>query len=120
LHIDGSSVEVFQSKLISKLAWPDFVWLLLTGCHCSEVAVNIGLTLPFHIKHFLLLLFIGYFTSRNYPDDYPAYTSESWIILVPTGQYSKIINFSILYLKTLGKVVLGSRLMGSLIMVSIG
>jgi hypothetical protein len=29
--------------LVSKLARPDLVWLLLTGGHCSEVAVNTGL-----------------------------------------------------------------------------
>jgi hypothetical protein len=31
--------EVFQSKLVLKLAWQDLVWLLLTGGHCPEVAV---------------------------------------------------------------------------------
>jgi hypothetical protein len=37
-------VEGFQSKLVSKLAWPDLGWQLLTGGRCSEVAVNTGLT----------------------------------------------------------------------------
>jgi hypothetical protein len=30
--------------LVLKLIWPDFVWLLLTGGRCSEVAVSTGLT----------------------------------------------------------------------------
>ena len=34
----GRSVEGFQSKLLSKLAWPDFDQLLLTGGRCLEVA----------------------------------------------------------------------------------
>ena len=38
-------IKVFQSKLVSKLAWPDLAWPLLTGGRCSEVAVNTGLTL---------------------------------------------------------------------------
>jgi hypothetical protein len=44
LYIGGRSVEVFQSQLVSKLAWPDLAWPLLTGGRCSEVAVNTGLT----------------------------------------------------------------------------
>jgi hypothetical protein len=44
LYRDGRSVEGFQSKLVSKLAWPDFVRPLLTGGRYSEVAVNTGLT----------------------------------------------------------------------------
>jgi hypothetical protein len=44
LYRGGQSVEGFQSKLVSELAWPDFVWPLLTGSCCSEVAVNTGLT----------------------------------------------------------------------------
>jgi hypothetical protein len=50
LYIGDCSVEVFQSKLISKLAWPDFVWLLLTGCRYLEVAVNMGLTVITYFK----------------------------------------------------------------------
>jgi hypothetical protein len=38
----GRSVEGFQSKLVSKLAWPDFVRPLLTGGGYSEVAINAG------------------------------------------------------------------------------
>ena len=44
LYRGGRSVEGFQSKLVSKLAWPDFVRPLLTGGRCSEVAVYTGLT----------------------------------------------------------------------------
>jgi hypothetical protein len=44
LYRGGRSVEGFQSKLVSKLAWPDFVRPLLTGGRYSEVAVNTGLT----------------------------------------------------------------------------
>ncbi len=44
LYRGGRSVEGFQSKLVSKLAWPDFDWPLLTGGHYSEVAVSTGLT----------------------------------------------------------------------------
>jgi hypothetical protein len=44
LYRGGRSVEGFQSKLVSKLAWPDFVRPLLTGSRYSEVAVNTGLT----------------------------------------------------------------------------
>ena len=44
LYIGGCSVEGFQSKLVPKLAWPDLVLPLLTSGHCSEVAVNTGLT----------------------------------------------------------------------------
>jgi hypothetical protein len=44
LYIGGCSVKVFHSKLVSKLAWSDLVWPLLTGGHCSEVATNTGLT----------------------------------------------------------------------------
>ncbi len=40
----GRSVEGFQSKLVSKLARPDFVRPLMTGGRYSEVAVNTGLT----------------------------------------------------------------------------
>jgi hypothetical protein len=39
LYKSGSSLEVLQPKLVSKLAWP-----LLTGGLCSEVACNTGLT----------------------------------------------------------------------------
>ena len=45
LYKGSHSVEVLQSELLSKLAWPDLVWLLLTGGPCSEVADNTGLTL---------------------------------------------------------------------------
>jgi hypothetical protein len=44
LYRGGRSVEGFQSKLVSKLEWPDFVRPLLTGGRYSEVAVNTGLT----------------------------------------------------------------------------
>jgi hypothetical protein len=44
LYISGRSVKVVQSKLVSKLAWPDLAWPLLTGGCCSEVVVNTGLT----------------------------------------------------------------------------
>jgi hypothetical protein len=37
-------LEGFQSKLVLKLFWPDFAWLLLAGGHCSEVDVNTGFT----------------------------------------------------------------------------
>ncbi len=55
LYIGGRSVKVVQSKFVSKLAWPDLVWPdlvwpLLTGGRCSEVAVNIGLTVLWFIK----------------------------------------------------------------------
>jgi hypothetical protein len=52
LYRGGCSVEGFQSKLVSKLAWPDFVRPLLTGGRYSEVAVNTGLTvLDIHRDH---------------------------------------------------------------------
>ncbi len=35
-------MDVFQSKLVLELFWPDFVWLLLTGGRYSEVAVSTG------------------------------------------------------------------------------
>jgi hypothetical protein len=44
LYMGGRSVEVFQSKLVSMLAWPDLYWPLVTGGRCSQVAVNTGLT----------------------------------------------------------------------------
>jgi hypothetical protein len=44
LYRGGCSVEGFQSKLVSKLAWPEFAWPLLTGGRYSDVAVNTGLT----------------------------------------------------------------------------
>jgi hypothetical protein len=44
LYIGGRSVEVFQSKLVSKLGQPDLVCPLLTGGRGSEVAVNTVLT----------------------------------------------------------------------------
>jgi hypothetical protein len=50
LYIGGCSVESFQSKLVSKLAWPDFVQPLLTGGHYSEVAINKGLSVIKKIK----------------------------------------------------------------------
>jgi hypothetical protein len=34
----------FSIKMVSKLAWRDFFWLLLRGSLFSEVAVNTGLT----------------------------------------------------------------------------
>jgi len=43
LYKGSHSVEVLQSELLSKLAWPDLVWLMLTGSHCSEVTVTTGL-----------------------------------------------------------------------------
>jgi hypothetical protein len=53
LYRGGRPVEGFQSKLVSKLAWPDFVRQLLTGGRYSEVAVNTGLTvLTFHFDLF--------------------------------------------------------------------
>ena len=48
LYIGGRFVEVVQSKLVSKLAWPELAWPLLTGDRCSEVAVNTGLTVFFN------------------------------------------------------------------------
>jgi hypothetical protein len=44
LYRGGRSVEGFQSKLVSRLACPDFVRPLLTGGHYSEVVINTGLT----------------------------------------------------------------------------
>ncbi len=44
LYRGGRSVEGFQSKLVSKLAWPHFVRPLLTGGRLSEVAITTGLT----------------------------------------------------------------------------
>jgi hypothetical protein len=44
LYRGGRSLKVFQSKLVLKLIWPDFVWPLLTGGRYSEVAVSTGLT----------------------------------------------------------------------------
>ena len=40
----GRSLEVFQSKLVIKIVWPELGWSLLTGGSYSEVAVNTGLT----------------------------------------------------------------------------
>ena len=40
----GLSLQVFQSKLVLKVAWPDLGWPLLTGGRYSEVAVSSGLT----------------------------------------------------------------------------
>jgi hypothetical protein len=40
----GRSLQVFQSKLVLKVAWPDLDWTLLTVGHYSEVAINTGLT----------------------------------------------------------------------------
>jgi hypothetical protein len=44
LYRGGWSLEVFQSKLVLELVWPDLVWPLLTGGRYSEVAVSTGLT----------------------------------------------------------------------------
>jgi hypothetical protein len=44
LYRVGRSLQVFQSKLVLKVAWPDLGWPLLTGGRYSEVAVNTGLT----------------------------------------------------------------------------
>jgi hypothetical protein len=44
LYIGGHFLEGFQSKLILNLILPGLGWELLAGCHCSEVAVNTGLT----------------------------------------------------------------------------
>jgi hypothetical protein len=44
LYRGGRSVDGFQSKLVSKLAWLDFVRPLLTGGRYSELVVNTGLT----------------------------------------------------------------------------
>jgi hypothetical protein len=41
LYRGGRSLEVFQSKLVVELVWPE---LLLTGGLYSEVAVSTGLT----------------------------------------------------------------------------
>ncbi len=42
----GWSLEVFQSKLVLQLIWPDYVWSLLTaGCYL-EVVVTTGVTVP--------------------------------------------------------------------------
>ena len=40
-------LEVFQSKLVLKLVWPDLVWSLLTGGRYSEVVINTGLTVVY-------------------------------------------------------------------------
>ena len=49
-------MEVFQSKLVLKIVWPGFVWLLLTGGHYTEVIVNTGLAVDggITIKEFLI------------------------------------------------------------------
>ena len=60
LFICGPSGEVSQSKLVSKLAWPDFVWPLFTGGHYSEVAVNTGLTVIINLYISMYLLFLTY------------------------------------------------------------
>jgi hypothetical protein len=44
LYRGGRSLEVFQSKLVIKIVWPELGWSLLTGGSYSEVAVNTGLT----------------------------------------------------------------------------
>ncbi len=44
LYRVGRSLQVFQSKLVLKVAWPGLGWPLLTGGRYSEVAVNTGLT----------------------------------------------------------------------------
>jgi hypothetical protein len=49
LYRVGWSLQVFQSKLLLKVAWPDLGWPLLTGGRYSEVAVNTGLTV--FVKH---------------------------------------------------------------------
>ncbi len=43
-YTGGWCLEVFQSKLVFQLVWPDLVWPLLKGGRYSEVAANTGLT----------------------------------------------------------------------------
>ncbi len=53
LYNVGRSLQVFQSKLVLKVAWPDLGWPLLTGGRYSEVAVNTGLTVcPIGIEEY--------------------------------------------------------------------
>ncbi len=53
LYISGRSLKGFQSKLLLNLIWPALGWPLLAGGHCSEVAINTGLTV-FRLQYFIL------------------------------------------------------------------
>jgi hypothetical protein len=44
LYRGGQFLEVFQSKLVLELVWPDLAWPLLTGGRYLEMAVSTGLT----------------------------------------------------------------------------
>jgi hypothetical protein len=57
LYRVGRSLQVFQSKLVLKVAWPDLGWPLLTGGRYSEVAVNTGLTVHSIMKHLKVICF---------------------------------------------------------------
>jgi hypothetical protein len=51
LYRGSCYLEVVETKLLSKLVEPIFGWPFLTGGHCSEMAVDTGLTV-FAIKIF--------------------------------------------------------------------
>ncbi len=50
LYRVGRSLQVFQSKLVLKVALRDLGWPLLTGGRYSEVAVNTGLTVETSLR----------------------------------------------------------------------